>query len=44
MFSTLPGSETRTQNYWGPGLRPSTGILNTRKYNVSETGSVSILR
>jgi hypothetical protein len=33
-----------TQNYWVSGLRPSSGILNTRKHNVSETGSVSILR
>jgi hypothetical protein len=33
-----------TQNYWSPGLRPSFGILNTRKHSVSETGSVCFLR
>jgi hypothetical protein len=27
------------QNYWVLGLRPSSGILETRKHNVSETGS-----
>jgi hypothetical protein len=33
-----------TQNYWISGLCPSSGILNTRKHNVSEIGSVSVLR
>jgi hypothetical protein len=33
-----------TQNYWVFGLFPSFGILETRKHDVSETGSVSILR
>jgi hypothetical protein len=33
-----------TQNYWGFGLRLSSGILESRKHNVSETGSVSVLR
>jgi hypothetical protein len=33
-----------TQNYWVFGLCPSTDILETRKHNVSETGSVSVLR
>jgi hypothetical protein len=33
-----------TQNYWVSGLCPSTGILNTRKHNVTETASVSVLR
>jgi hypothetical protein len=33
-----------TQNYWVFGLCPSSGILETRKHNVSETGSVSVLR
>jgi hypothetical protein len=33
-----------TQNYFGFGFWPSSEILKTRKYNVSETGSVSILR
>jgi hypothetical protein len=26
-----------TQNYWVFGLRPSSGILEARKHNVSET-------
>jgi hypothetical protein len=30
-----------TQNYWGFRPRPSSGILETRKHNVSETESVS---
>jgi hypothetical protein len=33
-----------TQNYWFFGLCPSSGILETRKHDVSETGSVSVLR
>jgi hypothetical protein len=33
-----------TQNYWGFGLFPSIGILGTRKHDVSETGSLSVLR
>jgi hypothetical protein len=33
-----------TQNYWVSGLCQSSGILNTRKHNVPETGSVSVLR
>jgi hypothetical protein len=32
------------QNYWGFGLFPSSSILGTRKHDVSETGSVSVLR
>jgi hypothetical protein len=32
------------QNYWGFGLCPLSSILETRKYEVSENGSVSILR
>jgi hypothetical protein len=32
------------QNHWIPGLCPSSGILNTRKHNVSETESVQLLR
>jgi hypothetical protein len=28
-----------TQNYWIFGLFPSSGILETRKHDVSETGS-----
>jgi hypothetical protein len=30
-----------TQNYWVFGLCPSSGIVGTRKHDVSETGSVS---
>jgi hypothetical protein len=33
-----------TQNYWVFGICPYSGILKYRKHNVSETGSVSILR
>jgi hypothetical protein len=33
-----------TQKYWVSGLRPSSRILNSRNYNVSETGYVPILR
>jgi hypothetical protein len=33
-----------TQNYWVLGLFPSSGILQNRKHDVSETGSVSVLR
>jgi hypothetical protein len=32
------------QNHWVYGIRPASGILNTRKHNVSEAGSVSLLR
>jgi hypothetical protein len=30
-------------NYWVFGLFPSSGILGTRKHDVSETASVSVL-
>jgi hypothetical protein len=33
-----------SQNYWIFGRCPSYGILETRKHNVSEAGSVSVLR
>jgi hypothetical protein len=33
-----------TQNYWVFGLRPSFGILKTRKNNATETGPVLVLR
>jgi hypothetical protein len=33
-----------TQNYWVLGLCPPSDILETRKHNVSETGSVSVFR
>jgi hypothetical protein len=32
------------QNHWVSGLCLSSGILNTRKHNVSYTASVSALR
>jgi hypothetical protein len=32
-----------TENYWVSGHCPSSGILKTRKHNVSETASVSVL-
>jgi hypothetical protein len=32
------------QNYWDSGLHPSSRIPKIRKYDVSETGSVSFLR
>jgi hypothetical protein len=37
-------TNTVTQNYWIFGLCPSSGIVETIKHNVSETGSVSVLR
>jgi hypothetical protein len=33
-----------TQNYWVFWTFPVSGILETRKHDVSETGSVSVLR
>jgi hypothetical protein len=33
-----------TQNYWVFGLYPSSNILKTREHNISEAGSVSVLR
>jgi hypothetical protein len=33
-----------SQNCWLSGLLPSSSILETRKCNVSETGSVSLCR
>jgi hypothetical protein len=32
------------QNHWICGHCPSSGVINIRKYNVSETGSVSVFR
>jgi hypothetical protein len=32
------------RNYWVFWTFPSSGILQTRKHDVSETGSVSVLR
>jgi hypothetical protein len=37
-------SRGASKNYGGFGLCPSPSILKTRKYDVSETGYVSILR
>jgi hypothetical protein len=34
---------TDNQNCWGSGLCPSSGILNTIKHNVSETGLFSVI-
>jgi hypothetical protein len=34
---------TTFQNHWVCGLYPSSGILNTKKYDVSETVRVSLL-
>jgi hypothetical protein len=42
--SALLISRVNFQNYWLFGFRPSSGILETRKHNVSETGSVPVLR
>jgi hypothetical protein len=36
--------EKNTQHYWVFGLCPSSGILETRKYNDSETWSVFFLK
>jgi hypothetical protein len=33
-----------SQNCWVSGLSPSSGVLNTRRHNVTETGSASVLR
>jgi hypothetical protein len=32
------------QYLWVSGLHPPPGILNTRKHNVSEIGSLSVFR
>jgi hypothetical protein len=40
----LAEAMTIIQNYWGFRLCPLSGILETRKHNVLETGSVSVLR
>jgi hypothetical protein len=43
---TLKGSDDGiyTHNNWVTVICPSSGILNTRKHNVSKTESVSVLR
>jgi hypothetical protein len=35
---------TDSQNFWVYGLCPLSEILNTRRHDVSEIGSVSVLR
>jgi hypothetical protein len=50
-ISDIPGlaghhqhiAERKLQNYWVFGLFPSSGILETRKHDISETGSPSVL-
>jgi hypothetical protein len=42
--SYLCGKHFFAQNYWGFELRPPPGILKIREHNVSETGSLSVLR
>jgi hypothetical protein len=42
--NTAPVNVTKIHNYWGFGLCPSSGILESRKHYISETGSVSVLR
>jgi hypothetical protein len=43
---TRKGSDEgiNAQNYCVFGLFPSSGILETRKHDLSETGSVAVLR
>jgi hypothetical protein len=36
-------TEILTRHLWPSGFYPSLGVLNTRKHNVSETGSLSVL-
>jgi hypothetical protein len=43
LFATLYTLSYFVGNYWISGLCASSGILNTRKHNVSEAGSVSVL-
>jgi hypothetical protein len=38
------GALMYTQDYWVFRLCPSSAILKTREHNVSENGSVSVLR
>jgi hypothetical protein len=37
-------TDANVQSYWVSGLCPSSGILNNREHNISETGSLSVLR
>jgi hypothetical protein len=36
--------DVEDKDYWGFWTFPLSGILETRKHDVSETGSVSVLR
>jgi hypothetical protein len=40
---TRESNRTYGQNYWVFGLFPSSSILENRKHNISETGSLSVL-
>jgi hypothetical protein len=42
--NNLKLTKPNIQNYWVFGFCPLSGIPKTRKHNVSETGSVSVLR
>jgi hypothetical protein len=42
--ASIPHYINNFQDYWVFGFCPSSGILKTTEYNVSETGSVSVLR
>jgi hypothetical protein len=42
--SVLWNTKKTAQNYWVFGLCPSSSVVETRKHNISETGSVSVLR
>jgi hypothetical protein len=42
--NNLKQTKGNNQNYWVFGFCPSSGIIQTREPNVSETGSVSVLR
>jgi hypothetical protein len=44
VYTRSLSSKQSFQNYWVFGLFPSSGILESRKHNVLETGSISILR
>jgi hypothetical protein len=42
--SNRSNTDYYTHNYWFLGLFPSSSIVENRKHDVSETGSVSVLR
>jgi hypothetical protein len=44
LFAYFAKELKETQNYWVFGLFPSSGILENRKHDVSETGTLSVLR